>query len=161
MKRVLSEKFGICIAVEAISADIYRELSSLFPEDSSFWGSLAESEDKHFKILLAAAGLINGGGAPSELVPDSLEEIDETFLLVSRAKEKTKKGNLSSLEACKMALDIESSTVEHHLQVALSEIGDKQFLSHLRMIIPEEKFHIDQIRDFMEAKGFGSGRAKN
>jgi rubrerythrin len=157
MRDAVSEKFGICIAIETMTADVYHSLARLFPGDRDFWKSLAASEENHSKLLLAGARELGEGNAANDLVPESLSLIDETFRLISRINKRIEMKDLSLEEAIELALEAETSTAEHYLQMILSERDSHPFLARLCTVLPEEKMHMDLLSDFRRLKGLDPG----
>jgi rubrerythrin len=149
----LSKKLVICIAIEATTAEIYRKLARMFRGTRDFWSGLEDSENKHVKILLAAGGYLLDGKMPDHLVPPSLPEIDETYLLVDAAKKRVEGKRLSLKEALEMSLRMENAVGERYLQELMKKEDGSVVISELRRICADEKLHSEMISDFLESSG--------
>ncbi len=157
MITTLSEKVKVCIAIEAMTAELYHMLSSRFPEAKGFWRELALSEENHANILVVGAGYLRTRELPEYIVPDSQEQIDETFRLVREAKNIVQNDHQSLNDALKLALQIENSTAERYFQEVMLGQTNSPVIAKLQKIRKDELTHIEKIKDFMKTAGLDPG----
>jgi rubrerythrin len=153
MPEEMSKSLGVCIAVEAMTAEIYHAFSRLFPQVKDFWYDLALSEENHTNILLLAAGLHRAGTQTEDIAPRSLYQVQETFTLVSDSKKRVGTNNLSIKEAFEMALQIENSTGEIYFQQVITQQTDSEVILGLRELLVDEQLHNIKIQSFMKTHG--------
>jgi hypothetical protein len=156
MTKTLSERVKVCIAIEAMTAEIYHLLSARFPEAKVFWHGLALSEENHTKILVVGAGYLNTRELPEYIVPDSQELIDGTFRIVRAAKSTIENEQLSLKDALALAVKIENSTAERYFQEVMLGETDSPVIAKLQKLRTDELTHIKQIEAFMRTAGFDS-----
>jgi hypothetical protein len=154
MITTLSEKVKVCIAIEAMTAELYHLLSARFPEAKVFWRELALSEENHANILVVGAGYLRTRELPEYIVPDSQELIDGTFRLVRETRDIIQNDQLSLNNALAMALQIENSTAEKYFQEVMFGAANSPVIAKLQKIRKDELTHIEKIKDFMNKAGF-------
>jgi hypothetical protein len=157
MITTLSEKVKVCIAIEAMTAELYHLLSARFPEAKVFWHELALSEENHANILVVGAGYLRTRELPEYIVPDSQELIDGTFRLVREARNIIQNDQLSLNYALAMALQIENSTAEKYFQEVMFGATNSPVIAKLQKIRKDELTHIEKIKVFMKKAGFDAG----
>jgi hypothetical protein len=150
----ISESLRVCVAVEAVTAEIYHVLDRLFPQVKDLWHGLALSEENHTRILLEAARLHRAGLLNEYIVPPSLPHVYETFALVNDAKKKLEAETPSLKDAFELALEIENSTGESYFQEVISRETDSKVISKLRELLTDEELHKNKIQHAMDAMGF-------
>jgi rubrerythrin len=150
----ISESLRVCVAVEAMTAEIYHALARLFPQLKDLWHGLALSEENHTQILLEAARLHRAGMLKEYIVPPSLPHVYETFALVNDSKKKVETETPSLKGAFDMALKIENSTGESYFQEVIIQETDSKVISKLRELLADEELHKNKIQRAMDTMGF-------
>jgi len=154
MHKEMSESLGVCIKIEAMTAEIYHAFNRLFPQVKDFWYDLALSEENHTNILLVAAGLHRARKLTEYIVSPSLSNIQETFTLVSDSRKRIGANNVSIKDAFEIALQIENSTGEDYFQQVMRQETDSEVILGLQKLLVSEQLHSVKIQDFMKTHRF-------
>lgn len=149
----LKKRLRSSYALEVLCAEIYENLSKLFPESSELWDSLMKDEEKHAEVLMQGYALESRGMMPEELVYPSLAAIKEAVLSAKAMREKLGKGEISSLdEALEMSLSLEESGIEGYLTDVLSKETDSRVIAYFRDIVEAEKSHVQKLKEAISAR---------
>ena len=148
----LSTRIEACIVVELLAANVYLKLARLFPEEKFFFMELYQEESDHAAILTLSKGYHQIGKLPEHIVPDSFPIIDETLTLIKEIKAKLDTSDISLKEALEMALKLEKSVAEDHLQEILNNEGDSDIIKKLRTLQTDSRHHAEKIENFMRSK---------
>jgi len=138
--------------VELLAANVYLKLARLFPKEKSFFMELYQEESDHAAILTLSKGYHHIGKLPEHIVPDSFPVIDETLTLIKEIKAKLDTSDISLKEALEMALKLERSVAENHLQEILHNEGDSDIIKRLRTLQTDSRHHAEKIENFMRSK---------
>jgi hypothetical protein len=148
-----SAKIEACIVVELLAANVYLKLARLFPEAKPFFMELYQEESDHAAILTLSKGYHQIGKLPEDIVPDSFSIINETLTLIKELKAKLDTSDISLKEALEMALKLEKSVAEDHLQETLNNEHDSDIIKKLRTLQTDSRHHAEKIENFMRSKG--------
>lgn len=152
MKDDLSERLKMCISIEVLIGEIYREFVQMFPGARNLWEELALEEENHALILAIGSRYEKLGKLPNFVVPDSLSRMKDTLELVESTREKIQNGNISITDALEMSLMLEQTLAESYLlDVMTSETGS-EVVSRLQKLITDTKSHIVKVSEYMKKR---------
>jgi rubrerythrin len=149
----LSRRLQACIFVEKSAAEIYRKLADLFPGESSFFMELCHEEEDHAAILSMGKLYKMVSHLPESIVPESMPMIADALSLGNEIKARIESGDLTLKEALELALRMERSVAEEHLQWVLGIENDSETIRKLRKLQGESTTHAERIKAKLQQKG--------
>lgn len=154
MKEQLIQVMNESIKLELNVADLYMIFSEAFPEDCAFWHQLHMEEKNHASIIQSAReAWLSGREPPLELLAPNVDELIElNNKLASLLQEYEKTPPLREI-AFNLALDLEKSAGEAHLQNAMEQPPTSTLMELFQMLTGDDKKHASRIRTYMRDKG--------
>jgi rubrerythrin len=148
----LRKRIEGCIEVERMAAEFYRTLAKKFPDDGDFWKELAVEEETHEAILIMVRGSSSTEKLPDEIVPGSLTSVKENIAIAKRISKKLTPG-VSLKDACNLALDMETLSVEAYIQESIGSEWGTPIVAKFKELLDEEETHKEKIAKYMKQRG--------
>ncbi len=104
---------------EIALAELYATFARTFSEDASFWTALVDDERRHASLINDVRQSEPSGGVRPPPAGARPEAIDTMMRYVRSIVERCRKGELSRVQACALAKDLENSMLENKLFVVL------------------------------------------
>lgn len=164
MKEPLIELMNESIKLEFHLADLYLIFSKALPGDCAFWYQLHMEEINHASIIQSAReAWLSGRNPPLEILCPNVEELIELNKKVASLLEQYRENHPSRETAFNLALDLEESPGEAHLQNAMDQPPSSPLMELFQMLNGDGKKHASRIRTYMRDKGIriDSQPAKN
>jgi hypothetical protein len=140
-----------CVDLEIAVSLIYKEFMLMFPDESAFWGQLAEEEENHARLYLAGDILKVTGEFSGIRFPPSVF-ITKTLEFTGQIQEQIRNRPITLKEALDMALKLEK-TIAESIVFNFPE-SSNSVIANLRKIITDTESHVDRIEQFRIEKGF-------
>jgi hypothetical protein len=140
-----------CVDLEIAVSLIYKEFMLMFPDESAFWGQLAEEEENHARLYLAGDILKVTGEFSGIRFPPSVF-ITSTLEFTGQIQEQIRNRPITLKEALDMALKLEK-TIAESIVFDFPE-SSNSVIANLRKIITDTESHVDRIEQFRIEKGF-------
>jgi hypothetical protein len=140
-----------CVDLEIAVSLIYKEFMLMFPDESAFWGQLAEEEENHARLYLAGDILKVTGEFSGIRFPPSVF-ITKTLEFTGQIQEQIRNRPITLKEALDMALKLEK-TIAESIVFDFPE-SSNSVIANLRKIITDTESHVDRIEQFRIEKGF-------
>ncbi len=102
--------------IELLVSKIYRKFSWLYPEHREFWWRLAAEELDHASLMRSAVDFVRVGRLPEAFVLTEPELLEGMHQQLAGHLAAIEQHSPTLAEACEMALEMESSAAESHLQ---------------------------------------------
>jgi hypothetical protein len=145
--------------MEVLSADIYRELSNLFPGtlfpgENYLFTTLADSEDRHAFIVKLGVRIDEINKMHDIIEEDIMCHINAAsdFAKDIRSNIKPEKTSLSKILL--RLIEMEESIAEIYLQDLMRMKTKPKGLSYIQKFYIDEKYHAEMIKNFMKKKGY-------
>ncbi|UCB46408.1 MAG: hypothetical protein JSV25_02995 [Spirochaetota bacterium] len=140
------------IQLELKVADLYKILSSFFPEDTNFWMQLHEEEKRHASLISKGYVHLSRRRFPLELIASSIQELIEKNNKLDQLIKEYNKNPPSREVAFKKAIDIEKSAGEFHFQQAVTYSPSSRIMGVFQQLNKDDKDHERRIIDYMNDK---------
>ena len=131
---------------------LYFEFFQAFPDDADLWWTLSVEENGHAGLLEAGRKLF-GSAYGEEILPARVEDLAEANCKLEKLLEQMEQQPLSREAACRIALEIETTTdgmiFENALRHAESTAGSK-ISERIRR---DDQRHAERIRAYMKDQG--------
>ena len=140
------------INLEMNVSDLYFLFYELFPEDSQFWWTLVIEEKNHASLIESVKALSPiWGSYPIEMVSEKIEDLIAINKKIITIINEFKK-NPSRESAFVIALELEKSAGESHLQAFIKNENLPKKLDSLKQLYIEDKDHAERIQKYMIEK---------
>ena len=153
MSDMLHERIKGYIAIESGIAEIYRCFARMFPQAKDFWNNLGMEEENHAAILTIAAEYERRGKLPVSFASNALSHIEKTLGFLDTVRKRIDGENVSLKEALEVALQLEASTRENHLQEVTADGTNSIILAGLRNLAIDNEWHVQKIDSFLRSSG--------
>ncbi len=152
MTEKLNELLEASIELESCMSELYFLYANLFPEDSEFWGKLANEEVNHASLLKSGRVYLKKGILPEEIVHENITVLKSTIKWIqTMIREYTLKAP-SFEDAYFEAIKLESSAGEFHFQVLMTEETDSKIVKIFQDLAGDDKDHNRRILDLLTRK---------
>jgi ferritin len=142
------------IKVESNAAELYSIFHKAFPEDCPFWYQLHMEEENHASIIRSARETwLSGREFPLELLPSSLDDLLELNGKLASLIEEYKDNPPSRETAFNVALELEESAGEAHLQKVMERPPTSTLMELFQILTGDDKKHASRIHAYMRDKG--------
>lgn len=142
------------IELELNFSELYLSFHKAFPEDADFWWRLVLEEQNHAALIKSAKEFFMSlKEFPADFLPSSLETLAATNQELLALRKKHRNAPPSRKEAFQMALTLEESAGEIHLQNAMAKPPDSRILEIFQKLNRDDKDHSSRIREYMEENG--------
>ena len=131
---------------------LYFEFFQAFPEDADLWWQLSVEESGHAGLLEAGRKLF-GSEYGEEILPARIEYLTEANRTLDKLLERMKQQPLSREAACRIALEIETTTDGMIYESALQPEPDAEELTISERIRRDDLRHAVRIRAYMKDQG--------
>jgi hypothetical protein len=131
---------------------LYFEFFQAFPEDADLWWTLSVEENGHAG-LLEAGRQVFGSEYGEEILPARIEYLIEANRMLDKLLEQMKEQPLSREAACRIALEIETTTDGMIFENALQPAQDSEAPTIAERIHLDDLRHAERIRTFMKDQG--------
>jgi ferritin len=154
VKEQLIQVMNESIKLESHVADLYMIFSEAFPGDCAFWYQLHMEEKNHTSIIQSAReAWLSGREPPLELLAPNVDELIELNSKLASLLEEYKENPPSREIAFNLAVDLEESAGEAHLQNAMEQPPTSTLMELFQMLTGDDKKHASRIRTYMRDKG--------
>ena len=154
MKEQLIQVMNESIKLESHVADLYMIFGEAFPEDCAFWYQLHMEEKNHTSIIQSAReAWLSERQPPLELLAPNVDELIELNNKLAFLLEEYKENPPSRELAFNLAVDLEESAGEAHLQNAMEQPPTSALMELFQMLTGDDKKHAGRIRNYMRDKG--------
>jgi hypothetical protein len=137
------------IILELNVSDLYFLFYELFPEDSQFWWTLVIEEKNHASLIESAKALSPiWGSYPMEMINEKIEKLIEMNQKIISIITDFKK-NPSRKSAFIIALELEQTCCESHLQTFIKNENLPKKLESLKNLYIADKDHAERIQKYM------------
>jgi rubrerythrin len=141
------------IRLEQTAEKVYNEYARRFPEDTSFWTQLAHEEHCHAEMIKNTLKFfMSGSSFPREMICRSIEALEASNALADEVLEAARSGSLPLDHALALALKLEESAGELHLNKYVCERGMAQ-PEVFNVLTQCDCEHARRIRNLMKSKG--------
>jgi rubrerythrin len=137
---------------ELTVSQLYFEFFQAFPDDADLWWTLSVEENGHAGLLEAGRKLF-GSEYGEEILPARIEYLTEANLMLDKLLEQMKDQPLSREAACRIALEIETTTDGMIFENALEPAQDSEVLTIAERIRRDDERHAARIRAYMKDQG--------
>jgi ferritin len=144
----LTQLINESIKLEGNVADLYMIFYEAFPEDCTFWYQLHMEEKNHASIIQSARREL-----PVELLPPSLDDLLKLNARLAPLLKEYKKNPPSREIAFNVALELEESAGEAHLQDSMEQPPTSPLMELFQVLTGDDKKHASRIRTYMRDKG--------
>ena len=131
---------------------LYFEFFQAFPEDADLWWTLSVEESGHAGLLEAGRKLF-GSAYGEEILPSRVEDLAEANHKLEKLLEQMEKQPLSREAACRIALEIETTTDGMIYANALEPAQDADVPTISERSRRDDPRHAEKIRAFMKDQG--------
>ena len=131
---------------------LYFEFFQAFPEDADLWWTLSVEESGHAGLLEAGRKLF-GAEYGEEILPTRIEYLTEANRTLDKLLEQMKQQPLSREAACRIALEIETTTDGMIFENALRPAQDADVPTISERIHRDDLRHAARIRAYMKDQG--------
>jgi hypothetical protein len=131
---------------------LYFEFFQAFPEDADLWWTLSVEESGHAGLLEAGRKLF-GSEYGEEILPARVEYLTEANRTLDKLLEQMKLQPLSREAACRIALEIETTTDGMIFENALQPVHDADVPTISERIHRDDLRHAARIRAYMKDQG--------
>jgi hypothetical protein len=131
---------------------LYFEFFQAFPEDADLWWTLSVEESGHAGLLEAGRKLF-GSEYGEEILPARVEYLTEANRTLDNLLEQMKQQPLSREAACRIALEIETTTDGMIFENALQPAHDADVPTISERIHGDDLRHAARIRAYMKDQG--------
>ena len=131
---------------------LYFEFCQAFPDDSDFWWELSVEENGHAGLLEAGRKLF-GSEFGEEILPARVEYLTEANRTLENLLDQMKQQPLSREAACRIALEIETTTDGMIFENALQPPQDADVPTISERIRRDDLRHAATIRAYMKDHG--------
>ncbi len=149
MSEPLEALLDEAIRHEHIVALLYFEFFQAFPEDADLWWTLCVEENGHAGLLAAGRKLF-GSEYGEEILPARIEYLTEANRMLEKLLEQMKQHPLSREAACRIALEIETTTDGMIFENALQPRPDTNAPTISERIRRDDLRHAARIRAYMK-----------
>ncbi len=147
----LIELIDQSIALELNAADLYRLFSAAFPQDNEFWWQLHIEERSHATLIRAAKdSFVKRGKFPSDLIGNSLRELQAANERISEMIKDFTTQPPSREEACRIAIGLEQETGERHFEQFMNKDAQTSLETVFQQLNRSDKDHEERIRVYLE-----------
>jgi hypothetical protein len=133
-------------------AQLYFEFFQAFPDDADLWWTLSVEESGHAG-LLEAGRQVFGSEYGEEILPTRVEYLREANRMLEKLLEQMKEQPLSREDACRTALEIETTTDGMIFECALQPEQDADVPTIAERIRRDDQRHAARIRAYMKDHG--------
>ena len=141
---------------EHIVSLLYFEFVQAFPDDADLWWELSVEENGHAGLLEAGRKLF-GSEYGEEILPARVEYLIEANRTLEKLLDQMKEHPLSREAACRIALEIETTTDGMIFENALQPAQDADPPTITERIRRDDQRHAARIRAFMKEHGISEG----
>ena len=131
---------------------LYFEFFQAFPDDADLWWTLSVEESGHAGLLEAGRRLF-GSEYGEEILPARVEYLTEANRTLENLLEQMREQPLSREAACRIALEIETTTDGMIFENALQPAQDAAVPTVAERIRRDDQRHAERIRAFMKEQG--------
>jgi len=131
---------------------LYFEFFQAYPEDADLWWTLSVEENGHAGLLEAGRKLF-GSEYGEEILPARVEYLIEANHMLEKLLEQMKDQPLSREAACRIALEIETTTDGMIFENALQPASDDDAPAISERIRRDDLRHATMIRAYMKEHG--------
>jgi hypothetical protein len=131
---------------------LYFEFCQAFPDDADFWWALSVEENGHAGLLEAGRKLF-GSEFGEEILPARVEYLTEANRTLENLLDQMKQQPLSREAACRIALEIETTTDGMIFENALQPSQDADVPTISERIRRDDLRHAETIRAYMKDHG--------
>jgi hypothetical protein len=131
---------------------LYFEFCKAFPDDADLWWTLSVEENGHAGLLEAGRKLF-GSEFGEEILPARVEYLTEANRTLENLLEQMKEQPLSREAACRIALEIETTTDGMIFENALQPRPDTDAPTISERIRRDDLRHAARIRAYMKDQG--------
>ena len=131
---------------------LYFEFFQAFPDDADLWWTLSVEESGHAGLLEAGRKLF-GSEYGEEILPARIEYLTEANRTLDKLLQQMKQQPLSREAACRIALEIETTTDGMIFENALQPAEDSDASAISERIRRDDLRHAEMIRAFMKDQG--------
>ncbi len=131
---------------------LYFEFFQAFPEDADLWWTLSVEESGHAGLLEAGRKLF-GSEYGEEILPTRIEYLTEANRTLDKLLEQMKLQPLSREAACRIALEIETTTDGMIFENALQPAHEADVPTISERIHRDDLRHAARIRAYMKDQG--------
>ncbi|WP_298440219.1 hypothetical protein [Geobacter sp.] len=144
------------VSLEMNVSRLYALFQDHFPEDGEFWQTLSIEEENHALLLrLARKHFVPAGIFPREILPESVDTLKEMNRELERLLAAYELEPPERADAFRLAVTLEESAGEFHLQRALAAERGSEAVRILQTLNSDDRDHADRIRRYMEERGIG------
>jgi len=154
MSDTLEDLLDEAIRHEQTVSMLYFEFFQAFPDDADFWWQLSVEENGHAG-LLEAGRKIFGAEYGEEILPARVETLADANCKLEKILEQMKQQPLSREAACRIALEIETTTDGMIFDNALQPPQESEVPTISERIRRDDKRHAERIRNYMKDHGIG------
>ncbi|MBD3422783.1 MAG: rubrerythrin family protein [Chitinivibrionales bacterium] len=154
-KKKLSRLMLASVMLEKKVSELYLLFARKSPQDYDFWWQLAIEEQNHAALLRSveqyflALDLL-----PDNLVPRELETIEAINERVDKLiEEYTDMADIARSDMFAVALQLEKSAGEQHLQIAVSGNEHNKAIDLIRQLNQDDKDHAERIVEYAREQG--------
>jgi rubrerythrin len=137
---------------ERTVAQLYFEFFQTFPDDADLWWTLSVEENGHAGLLEAGRKLF-GSEYGEEILPARVEYLTEANRTLDNLLQQMKQQPLSREAACRIALEIETTTDGMIFENALQPAHDADVPTISERIHRDDLRHAARIRAYMKDQG--------
>ncbi|WP_298271496.1 hypothetical protein [Geobacter sp.] len=153
---VLESFINEAVSLEMNVSRLYALFQDYFPEDGELWQTLSIEEENHALLLrLARKHFVSAGIFPREILPESVDSLKEMNRELERLIEAFELEPPERVEAFRLAVTIEESAGEIHLQRAMAAAQGSEAIRILQTLNNDDRDHADRLRRYMEERGIG------
>ena len=131
---------------------LYFRFFQAFPDDADLWWTLSVQETGHAGLLEAGRRLF-GSEYGEEILPARVEYLREANHMLEKLLEEMKEQPLSREAACRIALEIETTTDGMIFENALQPERDSDLPTVAERIRRDDERHAARIRAYMKEHG--------
>lgn len=137
---------------EQTVGQLYFEFFQVFPDDADLWWTLSVEENGHAG-LLEAGRKIFGDEYGEEILPARVDTLADANRKLEKILEQMKQQPLSREAACRIALEIETTTDGMIFERALQPARDSDATSISERMRRDDARHAARIRAYMKDHG--------
>lgn len=143
------------MANETAISRLYRQFAETFPRDCDFWNAISQEELKHASWIEKLQDRGRQGEIGSGSTTIRAIAVENSIKYIDSLSEKCRQGNISRLNACALAFDIEKSLLEKQFLNVFS-IGPGKYKDLSDKLIDETKLHMEKISEALKAMRSGT-----
>lgn len=152
MTEKLKKLLEASVELELGMSELYFLYTKLFPEDSEFWGKLANEEVNHASLLRSGYIFLEKGLLPKEIVYEDIDVLKSSIKWIQELIKKYSQKEPSFEDAYFEAVKMESSAGEFHFQVLMTEETDSKIVKIFQELAGDDKDHNRRILDLLTTK---------